>query len=110
MLDSFAQHLSPYRQRNTQILQLLYYLIASSVLSKSPLLREMHVNLMVHLRMRILCMIFYFWQLDIQGRRKMRGQLGVVSLENMRINWLSAHILYRVIGVGIDIGENIYAT
>ena len=40
VLNDFVRHLSPYRRRNTQILQLTFYLVASSVLSKSPLLRE----------------------------------------------------------------------
>ena len=40
VLTNFVRELWPYRRRNTQVLQLSFYLVASSILSKSPLLRE----------------------------------------------------------------------
>lgn len=40
VLTNFVRELWPYRRRNTQILQLSFYLVASSILAKSPLLRE----------------------------------------------------------------------
>ena len=40
VLRNYVQVLAPYRRRNTQILQLGYYLVASSILAKAPLLRE----------------------------------------------------------------------
>ena len=40
VLTNFVSVLSPYRRRNSQILQLQFHLIASSVTSKAPLLRE----------------------------------------------------------------------
>ncbi|KAL5513531.1 hypothetical protein ACEPAH_3930 [Sanghuangporus vaninii] len=40
VLRNYVQVLAPYRRRNSQILQLGYYLAASSILAKAPLLRE----------------------------------------------------------------------
>jgi len=45
VLENFVQILSPYRRRNSQLLQLEFYLVASSVMSKAPLLRETPVEL-----------------------------------------------------------------
>ena len=38
--QNFSRVLAPYRRRNTQILQLGFFLIASSMTAKTPLLRE----------------------------------------------------------------------
>lgn len=40
IFKNFTEVLSPYRRRNTQLLQLTFYLVASSIKSKSPLPRE----------------------------------------------------------------------
>ena len=40
VLKNYVQVLAPYRRRNSQIQQLTYYLVASSILAKAPLLRE----------------------------------------------------------------------
>lgn len=45
VLENFVQVLSPYRRRNSQVLQLEFYLVASSMTGKSPLLREAPVEL-----------------------------------------------------------------
>lgn len=45
VLQNFVRVLAPYRRRNSQVLQLSYYLVASSVLAKAPLLRETPVEL-----------------------------------------------------------------
>ena len=40
IIREFVQKLSPYRKRNTQVNQLGFFIVASSVRAKSPLLRE----------------------------------------------------------------------
>ncbi|KAL5492777.1 hypothetical protein ACEPAI_4224 [Sanghuangporus weigelae] len=45
VLRNYVQVLAPYRRRNSQILQLGYYLVASSILAKAPLLREIPAEL-----------------------------------------------------------------
>lgn len=45
VIKNFIRILSPYRRRNQQVLQLGFYIIASSILAKSPLLREAPVEL-----------------------------------------------------------------
>lgn len=40
VLRNFTHHLTPYRRRNSQVIQLAFFLTASSILSKSPLPHE----------------------------------------------------------------------
>ncbi|TDL26998.1 hypothetical protein BD410DRAFT_783138 [Rickenella mellea] len=40
LLNNFTKKLAPYRRRNTQVIQLAFFLVASSVLSKSALPKE----------------------------------------------------------------------
>ncbi|TDL22448.1 hypothetical protein BD410DRAFT_748734 [Rickenella mellea] len=40
LLQNFTKKLAPYRRRNTQVIQLAFFLVASSILSKSALPKE----------------------------------------------------------------------